>query len=224
MHASPRAQLIYLLSVAKSFSAKGRVPKVVFRPTTVTLPVDRRGAVLGGKGEGKTVFLQILAGAETPDQGHIIVPARLSSIINSGGLLHPQLTGFENIRFVARMFGVDARQLTAAVDAFGGIGDALSLRMKSQDVNRRKALEAALTIALPFDCYLLDNIGQMAPEMLEPTFEAAARRNAGVIFATSKPRMVRQFANFAIVINDQTLHAFSHVEEAIRFHERYATE
>lgn len=212
--------MIHLLSVTKSFAVKGRVPTVLFRPTSLTLPTDRRVAILAARREGKTTLLQILAGAELPGQGEVIVPLRLSPVINSRGLFHPQLTVLDNIRFLARVFGVNADRLAAAVDALAGIGAEMFRPVKIQDANRRKVLEAAVTISLPFDCYLIDSASWMGPEMLALPIEAARRRGAGVIFATSHSRVARQFADFAVVICDQTLRPFGEVEEAIRFYER----
>jgi capsular polysaccharide transport system ATP-binding protein len=221
MHPATSARLIHLLSVAKSFTSRGRVPKVVLRPTTAALPADRRVALLGQKRAGKTVLLRMLAGIEAPDQGEVFAPLQLSPLVNSGGLFHPQLTGIENIRHFARMFGIDADRLTLAVDAFCGIGTLLSQPVKSQDANHRKAMEAAVTAVLPFDCYLVDDMQQFAPEMAERYFDAASQRQAGVIFATSNPRLARQFAEFVVVIRDGTLYPFRHVEEAIPFYERH---
>jgi capsular polysaccharide transport system ATP-binding protein len=193
---------------------------VVFRPTSAALPTDRRVAILGSKREGKTVLLEILARITAPDQGRVVAGSGLSPVINSGGLLHPQLSVLENIRFLSRTFGIEAEQLAIAVHAFAGKGVSLHAPLRSLDPAPRRAIEATLAIALPFECYLLDNISQMAPEMLKLTFQTAARRQAGVIFATSNPRLSGQLANFAVVISDQRLHPFSDVKEAIRFYER----
>ena len=212
--------MIHLLSVAKSFSKKGCPPNVLFLPTSISLPADRRVAVLGQRREGKSVFLQMLAGTEAPDQGRVIAPLWLSPVINSGGLFQPQLTVLENIRFLARVFGTNADRLAATVDALAGVGAEMFRPVKIHDANRRKVLEAAVTISLPFDCYLMDSASWMGPEMLALPIEAARRRRAGVIFATSHSRLARQFADFAVVIGERTLHPFDDVEEAIGCYER----
>jgi hypothetical protein len=48
----------------------------------------------------------------------------------------------------------------------------------------------------------------------------AARRGAGVIFATDRARLARQLGDCAVVIRDRTLHPFARIEEASRFYER----
>jgi len=212
--------LIHLVAASKSFRGAGALPHVVYRPTTISLPLDRRVAILGPRRSGKTTLLQMLARKLKPDQGQIIGSTSLSPVINSGGILHPQLSSLDNIRFVARAYGLDADRLLRAIDALCGIGFPLGGLLKAQDPVNRKTLEAAITIVLPFECYLFDEIGQLQPELLDRCMEAAARRNAGFIFATSQPRFVRQWADLVVVIDDATLYAFTKAQDAIQFFER----
>ena len=220
MHAEPASRLIGLLAVAKSYAAKGRAPTVVFRPTTISLPTDRRLAILGGKSEGKTVLLQLLARTEKPDLGQIVAPVSLSPVVNSDRIFHRDLSGLENIRFYARRFGVDERLLIRAMDSICPLAPVLERRVGSLTMRERRGLEAALAAAFSFDCYLIDDIGILPPELAERTLAAAARRGSGVIFATDRARLARQFADCAVVIQDQTLHPFARIEEATRFYER----
>jgi capsular polysaccharide transport system ATP-binding protein len=220
MHAPFGSRLIHLVSVSKSFGGNGCIPKVVFRPTTVALPADRRLCILGQRRQGKTVFLRMLARSEAPDVGEVIAPWRLSPAINSGGLLHSQLTGLQNIRFIARTFGLSSDYLTMAVAELCGAGDLLGPPLKNQEPARRKAIELALFSMLPFDCYLVDDIGQFAADVVARCFDAIARRRAGVIFTTSGAGLARHFADCAVVIRQATLHPFTRVEEAAWFYER----
>ena len=214
--------MIHLLSLAKSYPGPGDRPNVVFRPTSLSMPADRRVAVLGERREGKSVLLQLLAGAEPPDKGRVIAPVRFSPVINARSVLHPQLSVFDNIRYLGRLFGMDADRLAAAVDAICGIGPLMFQPVRHQDAVQRRTVEAAVVFALPFDCYLVDSVGGKAPEMLEFCLEIALRRQAGVIFAANQPKLARQFADFCVVISDQMLHPFGDVREAIQFYERRA--
>lgn len=220
MHASPGQRLIDLVRVAKSYATKGRVPNVVFRPTTLTLPADRRLAILGGKHEGKSVLLQLLARTERPDLGEVVTRAQLSPIVNADRIFHRDLSGFENIRFYARRFGVDENQLILAMDRFYRVSPFLDLCAGDVPLRQRRSMEAALAAALAFDCYLVDDLGLLAPDLVERHLDMAARRGAGVIFTTGSLRLARQFADCAVVIQDRTLYPFSRIEEAARFYER----
>jgi capsular polysaccharide transport system ATP-binding protein len=220
MPARPLRPVIHLVAVAKGYVATGSAPKLVFRPTTLTLPADRRVAVLGERREGKTVLLQLLAGQEPPDEGEVIAPLRLSPIVNGGRLFHPGLTGLENIRFFARLSGFDADRLLVAVSALSGVGKALNRPARDLEWAERKSVEAALTASLPFDCHLIDDLGQLDEALAEQYFALAARHRAGIIFTTNKARLARRFADCAVVIRDHTLYPFARIEEATSFYER----
>lgn len=210
--------LIHLVAVAKIYSPPDHPAKVVLRPTTLALPADRRLAVLGGRRQGKSVFLRLLAGVESPTQGEVIAPGRMSPVARPNVLFHPRLGLSENIRFIARMLNLHPDELTVALDAICEAGGTLCEQDHKGD--HWAAAEIALLSMLPFDCYCVDDIGHMAEKSRERFFHAAAQRGAGIIFATNQPRMARRHADCAIVLRDGNVHPFSNIDEAISFDER----
>jgi ABC-type polysaccharide/polyol phosphate transport system ATPase subunit len=215
------ADLIHLVGLAKAFagSKPGSRPRIILQPTTIAVPADRRVAVLGRKLQGKSVFLKVLSGLEAPTQGQVITNARLSPIVRPGPLFHPRLTWVENIGFYARSLSLDADQLAAAVDAYATGGGVWS-DSPAGDAELRKPRELGLLTMLPFNCYLVDEIGHLADDIRERYLAAIAERNAGIIFTTSQKSLVQRYADCALVISNGLVHPFSSVEEAIRFHER----
>jgi capsular polysaccharide transport system ATP-binding protein len=215
--------MIHLRSATKIFLSEDFPPKLVLRPTTLTLPTDRRVAILGERSQGKTSLLRLLTGALAPDQGQVITPPlSFSPIVNPGRLFHARLSGMENIRLVARMLGADADRLSRAVRAFCRDEIDLEKPLRLYSGVGRQFLEIGLVSALPFECYVLDNAHTVPPELLERCFNATAGRGAGMIYTTSVSRHVYHYADYAVVIRDGTLRAFNQVEEAIESYERKA--
>ena len=213
--------MIHLVGATKIYYSEGHPPHLVFLPTTVALPDDRRVAILGERGLGKTTLLQMISGIEAPTEGKVIVPLRVSPVINTKGwLLHPRMTGIENLSFIARVYGMDANRLALAADAFAGIGHLLPMPLNTHEAAERRVIEFAVMASLPFDCYLLDHMSVFEPELVERFFAAAAARKAGVIFTTRSPRAVRQYADFVAVVADHTVRGFNAPAEAIDFYER----
>jgi capsular polysaccharide transport system ATP-binding protein len=213
------SRVIHLVSVAKSYWTPRSAPKIVLQPTTLTLPADRRLAVLGKKRQGKSVFLRMLAGAEIPTEGEVIARMRSSPVVKSGALFHSRLSNRENIRCFARMLNLDGDLLTLAIDAFCG-GCALAKSPKDEDREWRSAAEMALLSIIPFDCYFVDDIGQFAKPIRERHLDTIAQRRAGIIFTTNQPSLARDYADCAVVIRDGIVHPFPNVAEAIAFDER----
>jgi capsular polysaccharide transport system ATP-binding protein len=212
--------LIHLIAV-EQWSRDPNVPsEVILRPTTLSLPADRRLAVLGTRRSRNSHFLRLLAGIATPTRGRVLSAVRLSPIMKSNGLFHPYLNGLENIRQFARMLNLAPDRLAAAMDEFSGTGGALGGPAKEEDRLRRREAEMALLSLLPFGCYLIDEIAQFSEALARRHLGAVSSRGAGLIFTTTSSRLVRCYADCAIVLRDASVHPFSDVEEATAFHER----
>lgn len=218
--------MVALCGISRSFPGPGRRPRVVLQPSEIDIPTDRPVAILGDRGAGKTMLLELLAGRLRPDAGgHVLPPAAwlsgggFSPVINAGRLLHPGLTGLENCRFVARVYGLDADRLVRAVDAFCGLGAALGERVRAMEGGPRRVLECSLALMLPFACYLLDDAQQLPAPVLARCFAAARARGAGLIFATAVPRLARLHAEAVVVIAAATLRRFDAAVAAVAWME-----
>ena len=215
----PGGRLIHLVEAAKSFTHPGVSPRVVLLPGTVALPTDGRLAVLAERKAGKTTLLQLLAGALRPDGGAILGGDLLSPAVNAGPLLHPSLSAVENLRFLARAYGFSADGLLAGAVALAGSDLLLDRPLKSQDGAKRRNFECATTFVMPFGCYLVDEIGQVDPEVMARCLALAQHRRAGVIFTTSQPRAVVQHAEAAVTLRDGVLRLFAEPRDAVEDHE-----
>lgn len=220
MHSRPGERVIRLVALEKSFAMVDAPPKVVLNPTTFAMPADRRLAVLGGRGQGKTVFLKLLAGMEMPTRGDVVSSVSLSPIVRFGGLFHPRLSDIENIRFYARMLDLDEDALAMTLDTACNANGAMVRSLSATGKTDRKAAEMALLSVLPFDCYLLDEVAQLEEVVRNRLLGIAAQRGAGIIFSTNLPQLARRYADCAIVIRNGFVHPFSDIEEALAFHER----
>jgi daunorubicin resistance ABC transporter ATP-binding subunit len=117
-------------------------------------------ALLGPNGAGKTTFVSAVATLLRPDSGTIRVagvdartdPKRVREIIGLAGQyasVEPAMTGTENLRMVARLFGLGRRDAHRAADEvlerldLGDAGDRL-VRNYSGGMRRRLDLGASL--------------------------------------------------------------------------------
>ena len=103
-----------------------------------------RLVVLGASGSGKTTFLRLIAGLETPDRGEIRIggrdvtktPAhrRDVAMVFQHPTLYPHLSVFDNIAFGLRARGVPRNQVRTRVNTVAGLLrlDSLLLRRPSQ--------------------------------------------------------------------------------------------
>ena len=107
--------MIQLQNLTKSYRV-GHSRKIVLDNVSLTLPSGASVALLGRNGAGKSTLLQMVAGTIRPDSGQVVSDGTISWPVGFGGSFHRDLTGAQNIRFIARIYGVDTESLVGFVD------------------------------------------------------------------------------------------------------------
>jgi len=109
--------------------------------------------ILGDNGAGKTTLLRTLAGLASPTQGEVFIfglrPGESSRAIGykaHPSLLYDEMTGMENLRYFARLYGmVSDSACEAAIRAVGlDPGLARAVGQYSQGMRQRMSLARAL--------------------------------------------------------------------------------
>lgn len=117
--------------------------------------------VIGPNGAGKSTLLKLAAGILTPSLGEIRVRGSVASVIELGIGLHPELSGLENLDFVASLLGMTTKQLALVrteVIEFSGLGDHLKRPVKHYSSGMRARLAFALVAWSGAEILLLDEV------------------------------------------------------------------
>jgi capsular polysaccharide transport system ATP-binding protein len=109
--------MIELQNVSKAYRTATGVNYVLNNITFKTPKHDNIG-ILGLNGAGKSTLLRIMSGVETPDFGKVIHTQRVSWPIGFGGGFNGSLSGEENARFVARIYGEDVDRVVGVAHQF----------------------------------------------------------------------------------------------------------
>lgn len=113
--------MIRFENLTKSFRVAGQ-RRVVIDDLNLTLPTGRSLALLGRNGAGKSTLMQIIAGNMNADRGRVVTDGTISWPVGFAGSFHPELTGAQNTRFIARVYGVDTQELADFVRSFAELG------------------------------------------------------------------------------------------------------
>jgi ABC-2 type transport system ATP-binding protein len=127
-------------------------------------------AVLGPNGAGKTTFVSAVATLLRPDSGEVRVagvdavaePKRVREIIGLAGQyasVEPAMTGTENLRMVARLFGLgrrEARTAAAVVLERLGLADAGDRLVRTYSGGMRRRLDLGASLVGRPQLLLLD--------------------------------------------------------------------
>ena len=68
------------------------------------------------------------------------------------------MTGRDNLHFVARIYGQNVRKVSDFVDDFSELGDYLDAPVKTYSSGMMARLAFGLSMAIEFDCYLIDEV------------------------------------------------------------------
>lgn len=206
--------------LTKSFRVRD-TRKLVIDHQTLSLPEGVSVALLGRNGAGKSTLLQLVAGSLRPDSGRVIRQGLVSWPVGFGGSFHRDLTGAENIRFIARIYGVDAEELVDFVADFAELGKHFHMPVRSYSAGMRARLTFGASMGIRFDTYLVDEVTSVG----DAAFRAKSRavfvdrmRHAGAILVSHDMGQVRDFCSAGLVLEGGRLRYFDDVDEAIEVH------
>lgn len=195
--------------------------KYVARNVNAVFPSGISVALLGRNGAGKSTMMQMIGGSAKPDSGSINITGSMSWPVGFAGSFHRDLTGQQNVRFIARVYGVDTDELVEFVENFAELGGHFHLPVRSYSSGMKSRLAFGVSIGIPFDTYLVDEVTSVG----DASFRRKSRlvfeermRGAGSIVVTHSMSEVRALCTAGAVLENGELTYFEDVEDAIAQH------
>ena len=212
--------MIRLENLHKSFWTRDG-PKFVARNVNAIFPSGTSVALLGRNGAGKSTMMQMIGGSVRPDSGDIRITGSMSWPVGFAGSFHRDLTGEQNVRFIARVYGVDTEELIAFVEDFAELGAHFHLPVRSYSSGMKSRLAFGISIGIPFDTYLVDEVTSVGDASFKQKSKLVFRermRNAGSVVVTHSMSEVRALCSAGAVLENGELTYFDDVEDAIAQH------
>ena len=203
--------MIEFRNLTKVFHLRGQ-RKVVADNINVVFPTGKAVGLLGRNGAGKSTLLKMIAGTMDATEGQII-----------SGSFHGELTGAQNARFIARIYGVDTDELVDFVRDFAGLGGHFDLPFRTYSAGMKSRLAFGVSMAVPFDTYLVDEVTSVG----DASFRAksaevfnARMEHAGAVVVSHGMGQIKQLCDAGAVLNEGVLTYYEDVEEAIAVHQQ----
>jgi capsular polysaccharide transport system ATP-binding protein len=188
--------------------------KHVLRGVNARFEKGERVGILGRNGTGKSTLVRILGGVEAPTRGTIRRTMSVSWPIGMAAGFHSALSGADNSRFIARIYGKPSKETVDFVESFAELGEYLRMPVGTYSSGMRSRLGLAISLAVEFDCFLVDEALAVGDTKFGRAF-AARLRNAGLIIVTHQPSLVRQLCTRAAVLDQGTLTFYEDIDEAL---------
>ncbi len=212
--------MIRFENLTKSYRVRG-MRKVVIDNLNMELPTGHSLALLGRNGAGKSTLLQIIAGTLRPDSGRVVSNGSISWPVGFGGSFHPDLTGAQNVRFVARIYGVDTDALVDFVEDFAEIGKHFHMPVRSYSSGMKSRLAFGTSMGIQFDTYLVDEVtavGDAAFRKKSQEVFGERMKVSSAILVSHDMGQVREICDTGIVLAEGSLRYFGNIEEAVEAH------
>jgi capsular polysaccharide transport system ATP-binding protein len=196
-------------------------PVRVLKDVDLTIRRGERVGILGRNGAGKSTMIRLMSGAELPTSGTIERHMSVSWPLAFGGAFQGSLTGYDNLRFICRIYGVDPEDKIAFVEDFSELGLYMREPVKAYSSGMRARLAFAISMVIEFDCFLIDEIVSVGDARFHEKChrELFERRgDRAMIIVSHDPGYIREHCTRASVLAGGELHHAIDVEDAFAFY------
>ena len=214
--------MIRLSRVSKSYRTE-KHRKVVLDDVTYSFDTRYTYGIFGSNGAGKSTLLRLIGGTELPNSGQIFRDLRISWPLGFGGGFHPLMTGRENLKFVSRVYGANLWRVIDFVEYFSELGNYLDMPVSTYSSGMQARLAFGLSMAIDFDCYLVDEITAVGDARFglrcRQAFEEKRGRSS-MIMVSHDIGTIKVYCDRGLVLYRGKLVAFGHIDDAIEFYRK----
>jgi len=210
--------MIELRNISKSYRLHNHNRHTVLDNISYTFTEGVNTGILGLNGSGKSTLLKILCGASFPDRGTVIRRSSISWPVAFSGCIVGSMTGYQNLRFISRIYKSDFKKDKQFVEDFTELGDYLNEPVKTYSSGMKAKLAFALSMAIGFDFYLVDeafSVGDSTFRQRSVDLFKQKAKEATLIIVSHSISNVRELCSKALVLNNSKLFEHSSLDDSI---------
>lgn len=212
--------MIELHGISKIYSVRGG-RHVVLDGIDFTISPGEKIGILGRNGSGKSTLIRILSGAERPTRGYIRREMKLSWPLAFGGAFQGSLSGLDNVKFICRVYGVDYKEKVEYIQDFSELGKYLREPIRSYSSGMRSRLAFAISMAVDFDCYLIDEIISVGDARFQAKCQVELfekRSHRSFLMTSHDTRIIREHCSKIGVLHEGKMKMFYDIDEAYQYY------
>jgi len=206
--------------VSKTYHGRNLTKRVLDDVSFTVRPGEALG-LCGANGAGKSTLLRLIAGVEHASAGRVTRGMSVSWPIGYTSCFQGSLTGADNARFIARIYRQPIEPLLAFVDDFAQLGNYFHQPVKTYSAGMSARLAFAVSLAVDFDCYLIDEVTGAGDERFrERCHDALSHRRASgaIVMVSHHAETLSRYCDRGAVLQDGQLRFYDTIDEAIEAH------
>lgn len=167
---------------------------------------DRLG-IIGHNGSGKTTLLKVLAGIFEPTSGNVLAAGNISSMIDLGTGIDLDATGYENIKMLGRLRGLNDKEIDLQVEDivnFADLGSFIDLPIRTYSSGMTMRLLFSISTSFSPEIIVLDEwLGAGDVEFVakaEERMEQFVSNSKLLVLASHNHDMIQRRCNKILVL------------------------
>ena len=215
--------MISLQNISKRYATRGG-SREILKSVTIKIQAGEKIGILGRNGAGKSTLIRLISGAELPTTGQIHRGMSISWPLAFGGGFQGSLTGFDNVRFICRIYNKEISSAMDFVQDFSELGSFLREPVKHYSSGMRARLAFAISMAIEFDCFLIDEIVAVGDDSFQEKCRVELferRKDRAIILVSHNPLLIRQYCQRVALLADGALSVFENIDEAFEVYHRH---
>ena len=192
----------------------------VLKDINLTIPSDVSVGLVGKNGAGKSTFLRLIGGMDTPERGSVTRNCLISWPIGLSGGFQGSMTGRQNVMFVARIHGGEhnLKQIVKFVEEFAEIGKAFDRPVRTYSSGMRSRLAFGMSLAFDFDVYLSDEATAVGDAAFKEKAKKAFMERVGkasLIMVSHSEGILRDLCQAGIWLDNGHAYWFDDINDAL---------
>lgn len=196
-------------------------PSLVLNDINFTIERGEKVGILGRNGAGKSTLVRLIGGAEQPSSGRVTREMSVSWPLAFSGAFQYSLTGFDNLKFICRLYDTDPLEALDFVQDFSELGRYIYEPMRTYSAGMRARLAFGISMVVEFDCFLIDEVTAVGDERFREKCEIELyqkRAERAMILVSHSAEYVRSHCTRAAVLIEGHLYSFDEVDQAYEFY------
>ncbi|MCX8738882.1 ABC transporter ATP-binding protein [Gilliamella sp. B2824] len=212
--------MIIIKDVCKKYSTR-KGYKTVLNNINFSLNKGEKIGILGRNGAGKSTLIRLISEIEKPTSGTITRNMSISWPLAFSGAFQGSLTGMDNLKFICRIYECNIEKTKKYVEDFAELGDYLFEPVKKYSSGMKARLAFALSLAIEFDCYLIDEViavgdSRFTEKCKKELFEN--KKDRALILVSHNMNAIKNYCDRAMVLDSGNLYQFETIEKAYKYH------
>lgn len=212
--------MISVENITKQYPTRSGL-RTVLNGVSFSLAKGEKIGILGRNGAGKSTLIRLISGVEPPTSGEIKRTMSISWPLAFSGAFQGSLTGMDNLRFICRIYDVDINYVTQFTQEFSELGSYLNEPVKRYSSGMKARLAFALSLAVEFDCYLIDEVIAVGDSRFSEKCKYelfAKRKDRSIILVSHSHHAMKEYCDNAMVLHNGKMHQFEDMDTAYGFY------